>query len=870
LVQPKLAKLSQEGMRESSIRNALLVEAVQGMDDIKLLRAEPRFQNQWNHMNEVSADISMKQRMIGGLLGSWTQTVQSLMYVLVILAGSYMVMDGTMTTGALVACSILASRMVAPLANLTGLFVRLQQAKVAKKGLDELMQKDVDQSDAANQVQRPVLHGNYQLQGMGFKYNEKDSGYVLAIGDLKIKAGEKIALLGKNGSGKTTLLQLLSGLQYASTGKTMLDGLDMSLIDPSDVRRDVGFLTQQASLFFGSIRENVTLGAPLATDEAILRTLQFVGLQDFVQSRKEGLDSLILEGGIGLSGGQKQALLLARTMIREPNVLLLDEPTAWLDEVSEKRFIDNMREWMGHRTLIIATHRMAVLSLVDRIIVLNDGKLVKDGRKDDILPPTGAPQQPSPALRQQQVSANTGVAAEVEQAKAEQQAVVVATQAAAKVEAPKPQTADVTSTVVETAVAQPPKPVVVSQAAEATLTAPKPVQPTVAPVIPTVVVTQAASTPAKPVVLDPETGEPIQPAQKAEAEVTTPVVAAKQEAVVPSVHPAVVEQMAQAAKRAKTLQTPAVAQPVTSHSVEIPKLDKQEAVAAKAETAKPAEVAVKSVATEKLVSEQSAKSESKAQPESKVVEPAIEKPAATSVQTADAATTNKAIAVSEAKPTVSAVTTAKPVASAAPANAVPVKAQSVSNATVEKELAKAQPAVSEPVAKAVTQPQPIVSSVTAKAPTQAQSATSADKSKEVAQAVTKTTAAKASTPAQPVSAKTTAQTQPAAVTAVVKQAAQAETKSVVVQAATVQGKPAPVSGIVKQTAETPQAQAVKPVTTPQTQATAEQPAASAGQAVAFPVYALKLALHRAGGKLPDETQPENVAYLQNLRNLQNK
>lgn len=385
LAQPSLARLSQEGMRESSIRNAMLVEAVQGLDDIKLLRAEPRFQNQWNHMNEVSATVSMKQRMISGLLTSWTQTVQSLMYVLVILAGSFMVMDGDMTTGALVACSILASRMIGPLANITGLFVRLQQAKVAKKSLDELMKREVDQSDAANQIQRPVLHGQYHLQGVRFKYNEDDQNYVLGIADLKINAGEKVAILGKNGAGKTTLLQIMSGLQQATSGKAMLDDLDMTLIDPSDVRRDVGMLGQQASLFFGTVRENLTLGAPLATDEAVLKALKFVGLLDYIQTRKEGLDYLILEGGVGLSGGQKQALLLARTLIREPNVLLLDEPTAWLDDVSEKRFIDNMKEWLGHRTLVVATHRLAVLALVDRIIVMNDGKVVMDGTKEQIL-----------------------------------------------------------------------------------------------------------------------------------------------------------------------------------------------------------------------------------------------------------------------------------------------------------------------------------------------------------------------------------------------------------------------------------------------------------------------------------------------------
>lgn len=380
-----LAKLSMQGLRESSIRNALLVETVQGIDDIKMLRAEPRFQNQWNHVNNVAAEVSKKQRLISSHLTTWTYFVQNLVYVLVILVGSFSVIKGEMTTGTLVACSILASRMVGPLANVTGLFTRLQHAKVAQQGLNKLMQHPVDQPDRALLLHRPILHGHYQLEQVLFKYNNKEAQANLSIKSLNIKAGERIAILGKNGAGKTTLLHLLSGLQQTSDGKVMLDNLDISLIDPSDVRRDIGMLTQQGRLFFGTLRDNVTLGNPHASDQAILYVLQVVGLLAYVQSRKEGLDYLIQEGGEGLSGGQKQTLLLARTLIREPNILLLDEPTAWLDEVSEKRLIDFFNSWLGHRTFIVATHRMAILALVDRIIVLNEGQIVMDGPKDKIL-----------------------------------------------------------------------------------------------------------------------------------------------------------------------------------------------------------------------------------------------------------------------------------------------------------------------------------------------------------------------------------------------------------------------------------------------------------------------------------------------------
>ncbi|WP_336936577.1 type I secretion system permease/ATPase [Acinetobacter beijerinckii] len=385
LVQKKLAELAQEGMRESSIRNAILVEAVQGIEDIKLLRAESRFQNQWNHMNEVSADISMQQRKIVGVLTAWTQKIQGLTYAAVILVGCFAVMEGEMTTGALVACSILSSRMLAPISQITGILGRLQQAKVAKKSLDELMQKAVDQPDLAHLVHKEVLNGDYELKNVMFQYTEDDPRPSLAIRHLKIKAGEKIAILGRNGAGKSTLLQILSAMQFPSNGTVHLDGLDISLIDPADVRRDMGLLNQNAQLFYGTIRENLTLGAPLARDEDILKVLKVTGALGFVQEKKEGLDHLVLEGGVGFSGGQRQALLLARLLIRQPNILLLDEPTAAIDDVAEKQLIDHLKGWLSNRTLVVATHRRAVLELVDRIIVMNDGKVVMDGPREQVL-----------------------------------------------------------------------------------------------------------------------------------------------------------------------------------------------------------------------------------------------------------------------------------------------------------------------------------------------------------------------------------------------------------------------------------------------------------------------------------------------------
>lgn len=385
LIQKPLAKLASEGMREGAIRNATLVEAVQGIEDIKLLRAESRFQNQWNHMNEAAADISMRQRKLVGIVGVWTQKVQGLTFALVVLVGCFAVMKGEMTTGALVACSILSSRMLGPIAQISGVLGCFQQAKVAKTSLDELMKKPVDQAPNAHLIHRPVLNGHYELNNIVFKYSENDAKPTLIIPKLEIQAGEKIAILGRNGAGKSTLLQLLSGMQEPVQGKINLDGVDLGLIDPTDVRRDMGLLNQNAHLFFGSVRENLTLGSPLATDQELLNVLKLTGALNFVLDKKEGLDHQILEGGVGFSGGQRQALLLSRLLLRQPNILLLDEPTAAIDDVSEKQLIQNLKGWLGQKTLVIATHRRAVLELVDRIIVVHDGKIVMDGPKEQVL-----------------------------------------------------------------------------------------------------------------------------------------------------------------------------------------------------------------------------------------------------------------------------------------------------------------------------------------------------------------------------------------------------------------------------------------------------------------------------------------------------
>ncbi|WP_306154320.1 type I secretion system permease/ATPase [Roseovarius sp. MMSF_3281] len=381
--QKRLRRLAEANTRESALRSAMLVEAIQGLDDIKSLQAETRFQNLWNHYNETTAGSSMQLRDLVNRLSSWAQTVQGAVFAVVVCFGAPLVMAGEMSTGALVAASILSSRMLAPLASVTQILTRWQQARVARQALDQLMALPVDTAPQEQRIHKPVIHGDFALNEAVFGHDQMTP--IMKIEQMKIAPGERIAILGRNGAGKSTLLSGLAGLLEPLAGEIRVDNVVMGLIDPTDLRRDIALLGQGARLFHGTLRENLMLGAPDATDAAILDTLDRMGLGEFIHRLPEGLDHLVQEGGLGLSGGQKQGLLMARLLLREPNVLLLDEPTAALDEVSEAAMIDILGKVGRDVSVIVATHRPAVLRIVDRLIVVNNGCIAMDGPKDKVL-----------------------------------------------------------------------------------------------------------------------------------------------------------------------------------------------------------------------------------------------------------------------------------------------------------------------------------------------------------------------------------------------------------------------------------------------------------------------------------------------------
>ena len=385
LSQKKLFQLANSAMRESSLRNAMLVETVQGLDDIKFLQAEHRFQQQWQHYIQTTGENSLALKHITHKLTTWSYLVQSSVFVCLILVGTPFVMSGELSTGALVAASILSSRMMAPIAQIASIITRWQQTKVAMKSLDSIMQLPVDQPEHQKLIHKSYIAGKYRIKNAAFTHHADSNNIAVRINALEINPGERIAILGRNGSGKSSLLNALCGMMHQPIGDVILDDININDIDPADLRRDIGYLSQSSRLFYGSLRENITLGSPQALDGDIIEAIKITGAINFINQLPSGLDYIIQEGGRGLSGGQQQTILLARLVLRNPNIIIMDEPTSSLDDVTEDEFVKNMKNWIAGKTVIIATHRKKILDLVDRTVVLSAGNIVLDKNKTDVI-----------------------------------------------------------------------------------------------------------------------------------------------------------------------------------------------------------------------------------------------------------------------------------------------------------------------------------------------------------------------------------------------------------------------------------------------------------------------------------------------------
>ncbi|WP_152604122.1 type I secretion system permease/ATPase [Methylotenera sp. G11] len=391
LMQWPMMKLSREHIRESNARSGLLIESIEGAETLKTLNAEWRMRRRWRELTELVSGTSMRVKSISNFTTNFASTVQSLLYIAIVALGALMIRDGNLTAGALIACSILAGRAVAPVSQIIGLLTRIYQVRASAQTLDKIMGMPIDRPSDANFLLLDRCQGNLSLANVQFSYGESDV-VALNIPKLDIAAGERVALLGRTGSGKSTLLRLLSGLYMPTKGRVLMDGVDIHQIDPSIFRHSVGYMTQDVRLFSGTLKDNLLLGAGDVSDDRMLETAKVTGIDRYLSYHPKGFDMPIYEGGGGLSGGQKQAVGLARLMLADPGVFLLDEPTAAMDQQTENEFIQRFSDWLGKdRSLVIATHKPSILSLVSRIIVLEQGQVLIDGPRDQVLQQLSTP-----------------------------------------------------------------------------------------------------------------------------------------------------------------------------------------------------------------------------------------------------------------------------------------------------------------------------------------------------------------------------------------------------------------------------------------------------------------------------------------------
>lgn len=382
--QKKMMRLTVESQGASAKASRLLHEAVFELDTIKTQRGEDRVRRIWDELNVLGAAKSSEQRKLAGFLTFWSQGVQQITYLSAVVLGTYLVFAGQFTVGTIIATGILTSRTLAPLTQLSGTMARWSNVKTALEGLNAIALSPQDAGEDRNFLRREDIEGEFALRELQFRYDDEGAP-TLDIPALDIKAGQKIAVLGANGSGKSSMLKVLAGLYAPTRGRVLLDGAEMSQIDPRDIRRNVGYLGQDVRLFAGSLRDNLNLGGLERDADRLLEALDFSGLGPFVRGHHRGLDLEIRDGGEGLSVGQRQSIGWARLWLQDPRVCLLDEPTASLDQSLETGLVARLGPWLEGRTALIATHRMPIVGLADRTMVLKDGRLVVDGPRDQVL-----------------------------------------------------------------------------------------------------------------------------------------------------------------------------------------------------------------------------------------------------------------------------------------------------------------------------------------------------------------------------------------------------------------------------------------------------------------------------------------------------
>ena len=382
-MQKPLKKIVEQSVKEEQLKQTTLIEAVTGLEIIKSIRAQNRMKTHWDKSISKTVHYAEQGQFLSHSINYFTAFMSQFSNILIVAAGVYLASAGELTMGGIIAAMMLNGRVIAPVSQIVGMIIRYDRTMLSLKNLDEIMQMPVEKENK-NYISRPNLKGDIELKDLEFTYSEKKYKILKDI-NITIKEGEKVAILGKIGSGKSTLLKLIMNLYEPDNGSVLIDGVDTRQIDPVDLRKSMGIVPQEPFLFMGSIKDNITIGEQFVTDEELLKVSRIAGLHEFLDKHEAGFDLIVGERGEGLSGGERQSVTLARALISNPNIIMLDEPTNAMDKQAETAFINKLEEIIKDKTLVLVTHKTSLLKLVDRVIILENGKVVADGTKEEIF-----------------------------------------------------------------------------------------------------------------------------------------------------------------------------------------------------------------------------------------------------------------------------------------------------------------------------------------------------------------------------------------------------------------------------------------------------------------------------------------------------
>jgi ATP-binding cassette subfamily C protein LapB len=384
IIQPVIRKLSFNASQDGQSKQSVIVEVLSGMETLKTLKGINILRDRWVDSVDRQGITSAKSKFWSQLTTNFSQSGQQLSQVGIVVYGVFLIAEGSLTMGSLIACVILSGRTLAPLGQVSNLLGRFNQAMTAYANFGQLMQKPVKELNRSSQVRIDKIQGQITISNVSLTYPEQKEAVIKQV-NLNIAAGEKIAIVGKIASGKTSLLRLITGLYDPSEGSVKIDQSDITHLHPDDIRNHIGVVMQVPMLFSGTLKENLLMGNPNATDKEMIAAAKISNVDEIASNLPDGYETLISEGGKQLSGGQRQAICIARAFVGDPKIIIMDEPSSSMDSGSEKQLLEALKEKLVNKTLILITHRGTLLSLVSRVVVFDQGRILADGPKEKVL-----------------------------------------------------------------------------------------------------------------------------------------------------------------------------------------------------------------------------------------------------------------------------------------------------------------------------------------------------------------------------------------------------------------------------------------------------------------------------------------------------